>query len=93
MLNEIDLTWSESAELGTVGFTVAYLLDRETVPRVGLVTIDFSRNAEERIELRPGDSFQVGGETWQLAEVRNPTEKDWAVVLRRVNERLAEDTE
>jgi hypothetical protein len=84
MLNEIHLMQSTFADLDTVGFGVAYMTDRETVPRVGLATVDFSTQAEGRVELRPGESVEVGGEVWQLAEVRNPTEPDWAVVLRRV---------
>lgn len=84
MLNEIHLTQSAFADLDTVGFGVAYIADRETVPRVGLATVDFAASAESRIELRPGDSVEVGGEVWQLTEVRNPTEHDSAVVLRRV---------
>ncbi|MGW0688438.1 DUF6406 domain-containing protein [Streptomyces sp. NPDC002754] len=35
--------------------------------------------------LRVRETFPVGGETWQLAELRDwPSEDDWIVVLRRV---------
>ncbi|GCD46683.1 DUF6406 domain-containing protein [Streptomyces paromomycinus] len=35
--------------------------------------------------LRVGESFPVGNETWQLAELTGwPSEDDWTVVLRRV---------
>lgn len=85
MLDEITLTQSAFADLDTVGFGVAYVLDRDTAaPRVGLATVDFATDAEGTIEVRPGEAFEVAGETWQVAEVRDPTEPDWAVVLRRV---------
>lgn len=84
MINEVTLTQSAFADLDTVGFGVAYVLGRDTpAPRVGLATVDFSTQAEDTIEVRPGESFQVAGETWQVTEVRKPTEPDWAVVLRR----------
>lgn len=86
MIDDVVLTQSAFADLDTVGFGVAYVLDRDTaVPRVGLATVDFSTNAENTVELRPGEAFQIAGETWQLTEVRKPTEPDWAVVLRRVD--------
>lgn len=84
MINEVALTQSAFADLDTVGFGVAYILDRDTVPRVGLATVDFATNAEARIEVRPGESFQIAGEVWQVAEVHQATQPDWAVVLRRV---------
>lgn len=85
MLDEVTLTQSAFADLDTVGFGVAYVLDRDTAaPRVGLATVDFATDAEGTIEVRPGEPFQVAGEIWQVAEVRDPTEPDWAVVLRRV---------
>jgi hypothetical protein len=86
MLNEVVLTQSTFADLDTVGFGVAYIADPETVPRVGLATVDFSTDAEDRVELRPGESFQIAGEVWQLAEVRDATQPDWAVLLRRISD-------
>jgi hypothetical protein len=85
MLDEVILGQSGFADLDSVGFGVAYLLDRDSAaPRVGLATVDFATSAEDTVEIRPGDIFQVAGETWQLAEVRKPAEPDWAVILRRV---------
>lgn len=85
MMDEVTLTQSAFADLDTVGFGVAYVLDRDTaVPLVGLATVDFATDAEGTIEVRPGQAFQVAGETWQVAEVRKPTEPDWEVVLRHV---------
>jgi len=50
--------------------------------RVRLVTVA----AEECSHiLRLGETFPVGDETWQLAELTDwPSEDDWTVVLRRV---------
>jgi hypothetical protein len=84
MIDEVELRQSSFADLDSVGFAVAYILDPDTTPRVGLATVDFSTRAEERIELRPGESFQIAGQTWQVAEVRKPAAPDWTVVLRRL---------
>ncbi|UKY48943.1 DUF6406 domain-containing protein [Streptomyces inhibens] len=50
--------------------------------RVRLVTVA----TEERSHtLRVGETFPVGDETWQLADLTGwPSEDDWLVVLRRV---------
>ncbi|AJT68468.2 DUF6406 domain-containing protein [Streptomyces chattanoogensis] len=50
--------------------------------RVRLVSVA----TEERIHiLRIGETFPVGDETWQLADLTGwPSEDDWDVVLRRV---------
>ncbi|MFD5396732.1 DUF6406 domain-containing protein [Streptomyces sp. NPDC127097] len=50
--------------------------------RVRLVTVA----AEERSHtLRIGETFRVGDETWQLADLTGwPSEDDWLVVLHRV---------
>lgn len=83
-MDDIELTQSAFAREGSVGFGVAYLLDLATSPRVGLATVDFTTNEEGTVELRSGETFQVSGEMWQLTEVRDPTEPDWVVVLRRI---------
>jgi hypothetical protein len=82
--DEVVLRQSEFADADTVGFGVAYLRDRDSVPRVGLATVDFATKAEDTVAVQPGESFQVAGELWQLTEVRKPAERDWQVVLRRV---------
>ncbi|MFD8569822.1 DUF6406 domain-containing protein [Streptomyces sp. NPDC059639] len=48
--------------------------------RLGIVA------AEERFHtLRVGETFPVGDETWQLAELTGwPSEDDWIVTLRRI---------
>jgi hypothetical protein len=48
--------------------------------RLGIVA------AEEQFHtLRIGETFPVGDETWQLADLTGwPSEDDWVVVLRRV---------
>jgi hypothetical protein len=79
------LTQSAFADLDSVGFGVAYILDRDTAPIVGLATVDFATGAEDTIEVRPGQTFWIAGQTWQLAEVRQPTRPDWVVVLRRLD--------
>ena len=85
MRNEIRLTHSAFAELVTVGFGVIDILDTTSSdPVVVLATVDCATDAENTAELRPGESVEVAGEVWQLAEVRNPTEEDWEVVLRRI---------
>jgi hypothetical protein len=84
-LDEVILGQSGFADLDTVGFGVAYVLERDSAaPRVGLATVDLATSAEDTVEIQPGDTFQVGGETWQLAEFRKPAEPDWSIVLRRV---------
>jgi hypothetical protein len=86
MTNEVVLTQSTFSDEGTVGFGVVYIVDTDSAaPQVRLATVDFSTNAESTINVRPGEMFQVAGETWQLAEVRKPAEPGWAVVLRRVS--------
>ncbi|WP_220377924.1 DUF6406 domain-containing protein, partial [Streptomyces inhibens] len=50
--------------------------------RVRLVT--FATEERSHI-LRIGETFPVGDETWQLADLTGwPSEDDWIVVLRRV---------
>jgi Family of unknown function (DUF6406) len=84
MLDVVELRQSSFADLDTVGFGVAYIRDRAAEPRVGLATVDFTTDAEDEIEVGQGDSFEVAGEVWRVADVRRPTEPDWVVVLRRV---------
>jgi hypothetical protein len=78
------LRQSEFADAGSAGFGVAYIRDRDRTPQVGLAIVDFATKAEDTVAVRPGESFGVAGEVWQLAEVRNPAQRDWEVVLRRV---------
>ncbi|MHC5257537.1 DUF6406 domain-containing protein [Streptomyces sp. UC4497] len=50
--------------------------------RVRLVSVAAE---EQRHVLRVGESFPVGDETWQLAELTGwPSEDDWLVTLRRI---------
>ena len=82
---DVVLTQSAFADLDSVGFGVAYITDRDTAPLVGLATVDFATDAEDTIEVRPGQSFRIAGQIWQLVEVRKPTRPDWAVVLRQTD--------
>jgi hypothetical protein len=84
MLNEIRLSQSTFTELDTVGFGVVDILDTGAVPVVVLAAVDCATNAERTVELRPGESVEIAGEVWQLAEIRDPAEEDWTVVLRQV---------
>ncbi|MFJ9850945.1 DUF6406 domain-containing protein [Streptomyces sp. NPDC101150] len=56
--------------------------DSDASVRVRLVT----EAVEEQTHiLRIGETFPVGDETWQLADLTDwPSEDDWTVVLRRV---------
>ncbi|REK88640.1 hypothetical protein DY245_20415 [Streptomyces inhibens] len=48
--------------------------------RLGIVATE-----EQDHTLRIGETFPVGDETWQLADLTGwPSEDDWVVVLRRV---------
>ncbi|MFE0376800.1 DUF6406 domain-containing protein [Streptomyces inhibens] len=48
--------------------------------RLGIVATE-----EQDHTLRIGETFAVGDETWQLADLTGwPSEDDWVVVLRRV---------
>ncbi|MEU2791079.1 DUF6406 domain-containing protein [Streptomyces sp. NPDC007100] len=48
--------------------------------RLGVVTTE-----EQYHTLRVGETFPVGDETWQLADLTGwPSEDDWIVTLRRV---------
>jgi len=85
VLREVVLMQSSFVDLDSVGFAVAYMKDRDTVPVVGLATVDFGADDEGRIELRAGEPFQVAGQVWRISEIRNPTDPDWVVVLRRVD--------
>lgn len=49
------------------------------------VRLGVSATEEHFHTLRVGDTFPVGEEKWQLAELTGwPSEDDWVVVLRRV---------
>ncbi|MFG3118825.1 DUF6406 domain-containing protein [Streptomyces sp. NPDC048197] len=56
--------------------------ESDALVRVRLVTVA----TEEQIHiLRIGETFPVGSETWQLADLTGwPSEDDWTVTLRRV---------
>jgi hypothetical protein len=85
MIGKVVLTQSTFEVEGPVGFAVAYLKDRDTVPVVGLATVDFGTDDEGRVELRAGEPFQVAGQVWQISEIRNPNNPDWVVVLQRID--------
>jgi Family of unknown function (DUF6406) len=85
MTGQVRLTQSTFKRDGPAGFAVAYLKDRGTVPVVGLATVDFGTDDEDRVELRAGEPFQVAGQMWQISEIRNPTTPDWVVVLQRID--------
>jgi hypothetical protein len=84
VIDEVVLTQSVFVDRDSVGFAVAYIKDRDTIPVVGLATVDFGTDDEDRVELGVGQPFQIAGQTWQITEIRNPTDPDWAVVLRRI---------
>lgn len=82
--DDVVLTQSAFVDLDSVGFGVAYIRDRDSAPVVGLATVDFTADAEDTIELVPGQRFPIAGQTWMLAEVRRPTQPGWAVILRQL---------
>jgi hypothetical protein len=86
MIRDALLTQSAFVVRGPVGFAVAYLKDRDTVPVVGLATVDFGSDEEDRVELRAGEPFQVAGQVWQISEIRNPAADDWVVLLQRIDD-------
>ncbi|MGW8971869.1 DUF6406 domain-containing protein [Streptomyces platensis] len=68
---------------GTARFAVMDIYresDASVRVRLGVVTTE-----EQDHTLRIGETFPVGDETWQLADLTGwPSEDDWTVVLRRV---------
>lgn len=84
MIDEIRIRPSQAPNIGTAKFGVLSLKDDEAVPTVGLVTLDTATNEKAEHKVRPGQSFRVAGQTWQVAEVRYPVNARWEVVLRRL---------
>ncbi|MHB9757215.1 DUF6406 domain-containing protein [Streptomyces sp. BYX5S] len=69
---------------GTASFAVMDIYreaDAAVRVRLGIVA-----DQEEYHTLRVGETFPVGEETWQLADLTGwPSEDDWIVKLRRVS--------
>lgn len=85
MADLIEIRQSEFVDLDSVGFGIMYVRDEGDAPSVCVATVDFATDAEDKHEVRAGQPFQVGGQVWQVAEVRNPGDPDWVVVLRRID--------
>ena len=58
MTNDVVLIQSAFEVRGPVGFAVAYIKGRHTVPVVGLATVDFGTDHEDRVELRAARQAQ-----------------------------------
>ncbi|WP_030413054.1 DUF6406 domain-containing protein [Streptomyces sp. NRRL S-1448] len=68
---------------GNARFSVGDIYrESDAMVRVRLVSV---ATEVQRHILRIGETFPVGDETWQLADLTGwPSEDDWVVVLRRV---------
>jgi hypothetical protein len=84
-LRKIELRPSHFVDADQVGFGIAYIRNPSKGPTVGVATVDYSTGAENTVEVRPREPFQVGGQTWQVTRIRNASSDDWTIVLRRTD--------
>ncbi|MBL1089647.1 MULTISPECIES: DUF6406 domain-containing protein [Streptomyces] len=68
---------------GNARFSVSDIY-RESDASVRVRIVTFATEEQDHT-LRVGETFPVGDETWQLADLTGwPSEEDWTVVLHRV---------
>lgn len=92
----VDIGPSQFVETDSIGFGVASIAHRSTVPLVSVIAVDLDTDQESRHDVHPGEPFQVAGQTWQVVSFREPTavrpqddssylDQDWEVVLQRMD--------
>jgi hypothetical protein len=84
-------------ETGSLGFGIAFITHRDTVPLVSVIAVDLATDQETRHDVHPGEPFQAAGQTWQVASFREGSaaseqpasdlDDEWEVVLRRTDGR------
>jgi Family of unknown function (DUF6406) len=92
----VEIGPSQFVETDSIGFGVAFITHRDTVPLVSVIAVDLDTDEESRRDVHPGQPFQVAGQTWQVASFRAPPaagaqdasgylDDEWEVVLRRID--------
>lgn len=82
---EVVLRHGRVANWGAARLAVWRVVAPSNAPRQPEVVLLVVTDRERKLTLRPGDAFQVGGETWKLKEVLDPEGHDYRVVLSRLS--------
>lgn len=85
MVDEIVIQGTGFARKWPVGLGIGGVADSDTGPLIRVGAVDLGTGAEAWHDVRRGESFEVAGQRWEVAEVRYGPGMEQEVVLRRVS--------